>query len=34
MEADHVEPWSKGGRTVATNCQMLCDPDNRLKSNI
>lgn len=26
MEADHIEPWSKGGPTVAANCQMLCHP--------
>lgn len=32
MEADHITPWAQGGRTVATNCQMLCKPDNRLKS--
>ena len=32
MEADHITPWSKGGKTVAKNCQMLCKTDNRLKS--
>ena len=32
MEADHITPWSKGGRTIANNCQMLCKPDNRIKS--
>ncbi len=32
MEADHVVPWHKGGKTVASNCQMLCMPDNRIKS--
>lgn len=32
MEADHTTPWSKGGRTVADNCRMLCKPDNRTKS--
>jgi len=31
MEADHVTPWSKGGKSVAGNCQMLCKPHNRLK---
>jgi hypothetical protein len=31
MEADHVTPWSKGGKTDATNCQMLCLPCNRRK---
>lgn len=24
MEADHIEPWSTGGRTKKENCQMLC----------
>lgn len=33
MEADHITPWSKGGRTVADNCQMLCRDCNRRKSN-
>ena len=32
MEADHITPWSKGGRTVADNCQMLCRKCNREKS--
>ncbi len=32
MEADHIVPWSKGGKTVAENCQMLCRMDNRTKS--
>lgn len=31
MEADHITPWSKGGKTSADNCQMLCLLDNRLK---
>lgn len=34
MQADHVTPWSKGGRTVAENCQMLCADCNRRKSNV
>lgn len=34
MQADHITPWSKGGRTVADNCQMLCVDCNRRKSNI
>lgn len=33
MQADHITPWSKGGRTTADNCQMLCAEDNRRKSN-
>lgn len=32
MEADHILPWSKGGKTIASNCQMLCKMDNRTKS--
>lgn len=32
-EADHINPWSKGGKTVAENCQMLCKKDNREKSD-
>ena len=34
MHADHITPWSKGGRTVPENCQMLCADCNRKKSNI
>ncbi len=34
MEADHITPWSQGGRTIAENCQMLCRDDNRRKSDI
>jgi len=34
MEADHITPWSKGGRTTADNCQMLCKDCNRRKSDI
>ena len=33
MEADHITPWSEGGKTVSENCQMLCKNDNRTKSN-
>lgn len=33
MEADHITPWSKGGKTIAENCQMLCRDCNRRKSN-
>ena len=32
MEADHKKPWSKGGRTIESNCQMLCKDDNNEKS--
>ena len=33
MEADHITPWSKGGKTSEENCQMLCKECNRRKSN-
>ena len=33
MEADHVIPWSRGGRTELDNGQMLCKRCNREKSN-
>lgn len=33
MEADHIDPWSKGGHTTLENCQMLCKECNRRKSN-
>ena len=33
MEADHITPWSKGGKTVSDNCQMLCLDCNRRKSD-
>ena len=32
MEADHITPWSKGGKTGVDNCQMLCRECNRRKS--
>lgn len=31
MEADHITPWSRGGKTVLENCQMLCKGCNRRK---
>lgn len=33
MEADHITPWHEGGRTSTENCQMLCEEDNRRKSD-
>ena len=33
MEADHIIPWSQGGRTTAENCQMLSKKANRDKSD-
>jgi len=34
MEADHITPWSQGGKTESSNCQLLCREDNRRKSDI
>ncbi len=33
MQGDHIIPWSKGGTTIANNCQMLCVNCNLAKSN-
>ena len=33
MEADHIDPWSKGGKTEPSNCQVLCKKCNSRKSN-
>jgi hypothetical protein len=33
MEADHITPWARGGRTAAENCQMLCLEHNRRKGS-
>lgn len=33
MDADHVNAWSKGGKTDITNCEMLCKTHNRAKGN-
>jgi hypothetical protein len=32
MEADHIIPWVKGGKSIEENCQMLCMHHNRTKS--
>lgn len=34
LEVDHIEPWSKGGETVLSNLQILCNRCNAGKSNI
>lgn len=33
MEADHIDPWSQGGKTSIDNGQMLCRHCNRTKSD-
>ena len=33
MEADHIQPWSKGGKTEESNCQMLCKKHNNEKGH-
>ena len=33
MEGDHIIPWSKGGKTVLENLQMLCVECNLNKTN-
>lgn len=32
-EADHVTPWSAGGKTIEANCQVLCKSCNRRKGS-
>ena len=34
MQADHITPWSKCGKTIPENCQMLCADCNRRKSDV
>lgn len=33
MEGDHIKLWSEGGKTIASNCQMLCIDCHREKSS-
>lgn len=33
MHADHITPWSKGGKTTPDNCQMLCRDCNLKKEH-
>ncbi|MGI9606526.1 MAG: HNH endonuclease [Acidimicrobiales bacterium] len=33
LQADHVEPWSKGGATDVVNGEPKCGADNRFKGN-
>jgi len=32
-EFDHIQPWSKGGLTIVSNGQLLCQECNRRKGN-
>nr|WP_306255021.1 DUF262 domain-containing protein [Ornithinimicrobium cryptoxanthini] len=34
MDADHIVPWSNGGKTTPDNCQMLCIACNRSKGDL
>lgn len=34
LQADHIVPWSKGGRTVLSNGQVLCARHNSGKSDL
>jgi hypothetical protein len=31
LQADHIQPHSKGGETILANGQLLCDPHNKWK---
>ena len=33
LTVDHIKPWSKGGRTVLSNAQLLCRACNSRKNN-
>ena len=33
FEADHIKPWSKGGRTIIANGQILCSSCNHVKAD-
>lgn len=33
MQADHIIPWSRGGKTIEKNCQLLCEYHNKHKSD-
>lgn len=34
MDGDHIKPWSQGGKTEESNCQMLCKRHNNAKRDI
>lgn len=33
LEADHIIPWAKGGKTIVENGQTLCSTCNKAKSD-
>lgn len=33
LEVDHIEPWSKGGRTILDNARLLCKSHNASKGD-
>jgi hypothetical protein len=33
MDADHIIPWNKNGKTIEENCQLLCASCNRSKKD-
>ena len=33
LEVDHIEPWSKGGRTIIDNAKLLCKSHNASKGD-
>ena len=34
MEADHLDPWHAGGKSILSNCRMLCKACNRRKGGV
>lgn len=34
MEADHTDPWHAGGKSILSNCRMLCKACNRRKGGV
>ncbi|MFD9789584.1 HNH endonuclease [Streptomyces sp. NPDC059070] len=33
LDVDHIRPLSRGGEDVSGNCQLLCKPCHKLKTN-
>ena len=34
LQADHRHPWNRGGTTDIGNCDGLCDPHNKKKTDL